>query len=193
MCFAKAIFQKFQTIGGKEVKKLKDGILHSMPKFKLIEKEIFPNKCQINKYNIENKKHKLFVIAVNDCPYFFLTQDNKDLPIVFPNLYLVLQYPEILPYVYVDEGAVKPLLGGSNLKGPGIKEIENTAPFEKNTVIAIRLLEKKGEEVEHHEEAFAIGITTRSLDEIKKSPSGDCIEIFHVLKDQLWENREKIQ
>lgn len=186
MSFAKVNFDKFIPIGGKEVKELKEGILHSMPNFTFIENDFFKKKSLIKKCKIENKKHQIFVISINDAPYFFQIQDkNQKKSIVLPNLILVLQYPDLLPYVYVDDGAVKPLLGGSNLKGPGIKKIEETAPFEKNTVIAVRLL--------GNEEAFAVGITLKSLEEIRNSPQGDAIEILHVLKDQLWENREKIQ
>lgn len=175
MCFGKAQFNKGTTIGGKELKNLKEGILKSMPEFSQIEKDYFAKNAKIAKLKVDNH---LFVYTFNGKPLFFQVPGNQ----VCPNLILVLEYPDLLPCVYVDEGAVRALLRGADLMAPGIKQCPQE--FEEGQVIAIRLLDQ--------EEAFAIGVSVVSSEDIKRNPKNTAIEIKHILKDALWEARDGI-
>ena len=164
-----------ETANGKEIKTLKAGAEMSMPLFQHIEKDFFKKGSKIFKAKVADH---LFVYIIDDRPLLFKLPTNQ----VCPNLILVLEYPDLLPCVYVDEGAVRPLLNGASLMAPGIKECPQD--FEEGAVVAVRLL--------GHEEAFALGIATLSSEKLKSNPKGAAIEIKHILKDSLWNGRDGI-
>lgn len=180
MVFSKTNFSTIKkiTVGNKEVKKLKKDALYRIPLLAEIENEIFPNKTPVSSQKVDNH---LIVYSVNDKPILFSLPTQQ----ICPHLMLVLQYPDLLPAVYVDEGAVKAVLkkdGATKLMAPGIKQAPQD--FEVGDIVAVRLLE--------HEEAFAIGIAMQSSKDIRAHPKDCAIEIKHVLKDALWEARDKI-
>ncbi|OHT12729.1 Translation machinery-associated protein 20 [Tritrichomonas foetus] len=165
--------KKHNKIGNKEVKNLKTAALKSMPAFKNIENVVFKNKCPVEQYKIEQH---LELYAVENRPILFKIPSGQ----VLPHLKYVIEYPDLLPCVYVDDGAVRALLRGATLMAPGIKQVPQ--PFESGDVLAIRLLEQ--------EAAFAVGVAVVSSEEMAKNPKGDAIDIKHILKDGLWEHRD---
>ena len=56
------------------------------------------------------------VIAVNGVPLFFAQRDD----VWFPTLRLLHQYPEMMPKLRVDTGAIKFVLSGANIMCPGL-------------------------------------------------------------------------
>lgn len=167
------------SASAKDIKNLKQEALKSMPKFSLIEKEFFGKGVKVFKYKVNEHT---FAYSIDGRPLFFQIQLDKKTSCVCPNLKLVLEYPDLLPCVYVDEGAVKALINGADLKAPGVKGCPND--FEVNSIVAVRLLE--------HEEAFALGIAVMSSEDLKKKPNGNAIKIHHILKDELWNKRDGI-
>ncbi|KAJ1920166.1 translation machinery-associated protein 20 [Mycoemilia scoparia] len=101
-------------------------------------------------------------------------------PIV-PSLRLVHQFPDILPTVQVDRGAIKYVLSGANIMCPGLTSAGAELPetnLEENKVVAIK--------AEGKEHALAIGVLKMSTDDIKKVNKGTGVELYHYLGDQLW-------
>ena len=56
------------------------------------------------------------VIAVNGVPLFFAQRDD----VWFPTLRLLHQYPDMMPKLRVDTGAIKFVLSGANIMCPGL-------------------------------------------------------------------------
>ncbi|KAK8842933.1 Eukaryotic translation initiation factor 2D [Tritrichomonas musculus] len=104
-------------------------------------------------------------------------KEDKIEPTLCPNIILVLEYPDLIPYVYTDEIAVEKVIGGAKLNAPGIKECP--VPFQKGDVVAVRLLGQK--------DAFAVGVANISSNQLPTKEKGVGVYVSHVLKDQLWE------
>ncbi len=62
------------------------------------------------------------VIAVNGVPLFFAQRDD----VWFPTLRLLHQYPDMMPKLRVDTGAIKFVLSGANIMCPGLTSIGAT-------------------------------------------------------------------
>jgi PUA domain protein len=132
-----------------------------------------------------DKKQPLYVIkchdrvqmvAINKEPKFFSTHDEQWLPV----LRLLHQYPDLLPIVQVDRGAIKFVLKGADIMAPGLTsaggDLSTSLPAE--TYVAIK--------AEGKEQILAIGKTTMSTDDMKKINKGTAITNLHYLNDGLW-------
>lgn len=100
----------------------------------------------------------------------------------FPNLKILHTYPDILPKIQVDKGAIKFVLKGADIMCPGMTSSGARLPevnLPKDTVIAIY--------AEGKEHALAVGLTSMSTDEIKSINKGIGVRNIHVLGDGLWD------
>ena len=59
---------------------------------------------------------RIQVVAVNGVPLFFAHRDD----VWFPTLRLLHQYPDMMPKLRVDTGAIKFVLSGANIMCPGL-------------------------------------------------------------------------
>ncbi|KAH7820781.1 putative malignant t cell amplified sequence 1 [Monocercomonoides exilis] len=115
------------------------------------------------------------LLVVGNYPRFFQTRDGPYLP----TLRVLHRYPELLPHMQVDRGAIKHILSGSDimcrgLTSPGAKMEDVPA----GTYVAIH--------AEGKEHAVGIGITTLSTEDIRAKNSGVGIQLLHHLGDALW-------
>lgn len=161
--------KKRQNVSKGDVKKLKDMLTKCIPKIGLIFDTLVPKKanvsmCKLSRYDI--------LYFVDNVPSF--VQSNN---IAFPMLKTVMKYPDLVPSVYTDDGAVKPLCGGSNLKAPGIKSMSEE-PFDKDAIVQIRLMDK--------EIPYALGLSLHSSEELKNVSSGDAMKTLTILRDGLY-------
>ncbi|KAJ9065274.1 translation machinery-associated protein 20 [Entomophthora muscae] len=136
--------------------------------------DILPKKSPIilQKYSQE---HVNF-ITVNNVPLFF---NNYDGP-YFPTLRLLHQYPDMLPSVQVDRGAIKFVLAGANIMCPGLTSAGARLDTDLPAQVPVAI---KAEGKEH---PLAIGLTLMSTDDIKKINKGHGVENVHFLNDSLW-------
>lgn len=172
--FAKVTADKLTkrtSVPTNKITKLKKSAGIQIPLFKEIEDKIFPKKGNIISYEHPERK-KVNVYTLNDKVVLIELNDGK----IVPTLDTAMTYPGLLPAVYVDAGAVKPLLGGAKLMAPGIKQWGED--FEEETMVEVRLV---GTTV-----PFAIGFALSSSEAIKAKPEGAAIEIVHTLKDGIW-------
>ena len=108
-------------------------------------------------------------------------QSNNKKTFVCSNHKLIFQYWDLLPCIYVDEGAVEPLINDSLLKEPDIQQCSQL--FEKDAVVAWWFLE--------NEYDFALGIDAKSSEHLKGKPKGTAIDMFkHILKYKFLEKRD---
>lgn len=61
-------------------------------------------------------QHHLQIAILNGTPLFFAERDGP----WFPTLRLLHQYPDMLPKLRADEGAIKFVLSGANIMCPGL-------------------------------------------------------------------------
>ncbi|KDD75619.1 hypothetical protein H632_c589p2 [Helicosporidium sp. ATCC 50920] len=109
---------------------------------------------------------------------FFSTRDGG----WFPTLRIVHQYPQCIPRLRADRGAIKFMLSGANMMCPGLTSPGATIhdEVEKGTPVALY-----GEDCEP---ALAIGYTTLSTQQIREQNKGIGVENLHYLTDGLWKN-----
>ncbi len=100
----------------------------------------------------------------------FVKDDNG----VYP--YLGSQYPDRLPKVVVDMGAIRFVCNGADVMAPGITEMDE---FDEGEVVVIRDV--------NHGKALAIGLATKSSAEIEASKKGKVIKNLHYVGDKFWE------
>jgi len=122
------------------------------------------------------------ILALNGTPLFFQHFDGP----YFPTLRLLHQYPELLPRVQVDKGAIKFVLAGANVMCPGLTSAGGYLPESLEAKKAVAIF------AEGKELPCAIGITNMSVEEIRKVNKGHGIDSVTYLGDDLWTNAREI-
>ncbi|RKO97709.1 hypothetical protein CXG81DRAFT_20916 [Caulochytrium protostelioides] len=121
-------------------------------------------------------KDNISMIMMNDTYLFFQTFDGP----YYPTLQLLHKYPDIMPKVQVDKGAIKFVMAGANIMCPGLTSpgASLDAGIPKGTPVAVM--------AEGKEHAVAIGLMMMSSDEIMKLRKGVGIEPVTYLGDGLY-------
>ncbi|GAA5935107.1 hypothetical protein JCM1841_000332 [Sporobolomyces salmonicolor] len=117
--------------------------------------------------------------TVHGEPLFFQHFDGP----FYPTLKILHRYPEMLPRVGVDRGAIKFVLGGANIMCPGMTSATGYLPPTESNIA-------KGEPVAVYaygkENPLAIGLTAMSTDDIRNLNKNIGVEMVHFLGDDLW-------
>ncbi|KDE09387.1 hypothetical protein MVLG_00293 [Microbotryum lychnidis-dioicae p1A1 Lamole] len=137
---------------------------------------LWPKKSQITL--VKCREH-ISILALNGEPLFFQHFDGP----YYPTLKVLHKYPEMLPKVGVDRGAIKFVLSGANIMCPGLTSpTAFLPPSEANIPV--------GHPVAVHaygkEEALAIGLTAMSTDDIRSINKNMGVENVTYLGDDLW-------
>lgn len=175
----KNLFRMFQKLPAEKLKKhttlksnlltkLKNQAIKEMPLIEGIMDELFPKKTPVIVYSIEQH---LKLYAVDNKPVLVELGTGD----VFPMLRTAINYPGLLPVVYVDEGAVKALLRGADLMAPGIKMVPKE--FAKGAIVQVHLLDC--------DQPFMIGQAEISSEEVKGA-KGLAIKNLTILRDALY-------
>ena len=122
------------------------------------------------------------VIVVDGVPLFFQLRDGP----YFPTLKVLHRYPDMMPKLRVDKGAIRFVFQGANIMCPGL-----TSPgaamhddVEEDTPVAIYAEDKT--------HALAVGITKMSARDMTRINKGVGVDTVHHLRDGLW-STEKIE
>ncbi|GAA6022779.1 hypothetical protein JCM10207_000413 [Rhodosporidiobolus poonsookiae] len=117
--------------------------------------------------------------TVHGEPLFFQHFDGP----FYPTLKVLHRYPEMLPRVGVDRGAIKFVLSGANIMCPGMTSPTGYLPPSSSNVPA-------GHPVAVHaygkEHALAIGLLAMSTDDIRSLNKNIGVENVTFLGDDLW-------
>merc|ERR1712070_608108 len=178
------MFKKFSTdeISGSSNMKssaargLRGRLIEQFPMLDQVMDDIFPKKKPL----VETKcKDHLKLIGVDGKVLFV---QHRDGPYI-PHLKLVHMYPNMLPRLQVDRGAIKFVINGSNIMCPGLtSEGGYMDDVEAETVCGVF--------AEGKEHALAIGITSMSTTDIREQNKGIGVETAHFLGDGLYVNWE---
>jgi PUA domain protein len=152
---------------------IRKSILESYPGFETYIESLLPKKTPL--YQAKCAGH-INLIVVNKQVLFFQMRDQQWLP----TLQILHKFPDLLPKVQVDRGAIKFVLKGADIMCPGLtsKGGKLDEPVEKNKPVAIY--------AEGKEHALAIGFTKLSTEEIKTLNKDIALENLHFLNDGLW-------
>jgi len=152
---------------------IRTAILQQYPLLEPFIEDILPKKEPI--VLVKCKDH-INVIAVNNVPLFYNEREGP----YYPTLRVLHKYPDILPHVQADRGAIKHVLAGANIMSPGL-----TSPGAKmdvdlpaKSIVAVH--------AEGKQSAMAVGLTELSTQDIKKINKGLAIVNIHFLGDGLW-------
>eukprot|EP00611_Tribonema_gayanum_P029849 TRINITY_DN8122_c0_g1_i1.p1 TRINITY_DN8122_c0_g1~~TRINITY_DN8122_c0_g1_i1.p1 ORF type:complete len:183 (-),score=32.64 TRINITY_DN8122_c0_g1_i1:43-591(-) len=144
--------------------------------FPLIEEvldDILPKKGNIT---IAKCSNKISLICRDNKIMFFQERDGP----IFPTLRLVHQYPNFMPKMQVDKGAIKFILNGSNIMCPGFTSDGGRMEESIEAGQAVCIM------AEGKQHALAIGLTVMSTDEIREQNKGIGVDNMHYLGDGLW-------
>lgn len=97
--------------------------------------------------------------------------------IILPTLYSIRKFPDLLPKITVDAGAVKFMINGADLFRPGMVEWDL---FEKDEFVTIINLQKA---------AMSIGKTLMASKDVPldKTTKGKVTITIHFLNDEIWQ------
>ncbi|KAG8925962.1 translation machinery-associated protein 20 [Tulasnella sp. 419] len=142
--------------------------------------QIWPKKENIT--HVKCKEH-VSIYTLHGEPLFYQSHDGP----LYPTLRLLHKYPDLLPKVQVDRGAIRFLLAGANMMCPGFTSAGGRLPppeaaLPANTVVAIH--------TEGKELPAAIGLTRLSTEDIKRINKDVGVEIITYLGDDLWTNEK---
>lgn len=115
------------------------------------------------------------VVIVQGEPRFFVCEGNY-----YPTLRILCQYPDIMPQLRVDRGAIKYVLSGAQIMCPGLTSKGATIHDEADAGQPVAIF------AEGKENPLAIGCTTLSTADIRSVNKGVGVENLHYLNDGLW-------
>lgn len=151
---------------------IRSAVLEQMPALAGVIAEIMPKKSPVF---IAKCQGHINLVVVNQTVLFFNIRDGP----YYPTLRLLHKYPDILPKMQVDRGAIKFVMSGANVMCPGL-----TSPGGKMDEVPAETV--VGIFAEGKEHALAIGHTKLSSEDIRKVNKGIGMDNMHYLNDGLW-------
>ncbi|KAG8879205.1 translation machinery-associated protein 20 [Tulasnella sp. 331] len=140
--------------------------------------QIWPKKEAVSL--LKCREH-ISIYALQGEPLFFQQYDGP----LMPSLRLLHKYPDLLPHVQVDRGAIRFLLAGAHMMCPGFTSAGGRLPPKESGLPAGAPVAIHCEGKEH---ASAVGITKLSTEEIKSLNKNVGVELVTYLGDDLWTN-----
>jgi len=134
--------------------------------------EVLPKKSQLLVAKCQDHVN-LLVSADEKAVLFFNQREGPQ----YPTLRLLQKAGDFMQKVFVDAGAIKPLIGGAALMCRGIRT-DMLEDFPADTPVQVM--------AEGKVLPFAVGISKLSSEEIRTADSGVGVEILHTLGDGLW-------
>ena len=175
------MFKKFdsKSIGGQTQLKssaqrnVRQKIAEQMPLIEPHLDDLLPKKSPM----FQAKVDRITLYSMNGKVLFFTYFDGP----FMPTLLVLHKYPDILPKVQVDRGAIKFVLKGADVMCPGMTSPGGDLPVDLPVDAVCQIV------AEGKEHALAIGVTKMSTADIKSINKGIGIEAIHYLNDGLYQ------
>eukprot|EP00461_Guttulinopsis_vulgaris_P002840 UN02841 len=159
-------------------KKIKEELLEAYPLFEA-DINVMIAATKKEPLIVYKTKSKFSFINYQGEPAFFCHDQETD-GVWIPTVKLVQKYPQVLPKLQVDRGAIPFVLKGAPIMSVGI-----TSPggkifqdLEKDTIVAIYAEDK--------EFPIAVGKLVVSTTEMKAGAKGEGVQSIHYMGDGLW-------
>lgn len=126
-----------------------------------------------------SRPDRVTLYTIDSNPLFYQPLDGPPIP----HLKLLHKFPNILPTIQIDRGAIRFVLSGATLMAPGLTSPGGRLPdaenaLEKGTVVGVK--------AEGKEEVCMVGTLKASTEEVKSKGKGVVIDDGHYLGDGLW-------
>ncbi|KAL4868328.1 hypothetical protein BDV12DRAFT_186005 [Aspergillus spectabilis] len=138
--------------------------------------EILPKKASLDAVKLPDR---VTLYTIDSTPLFYQPLDGPPIP----HLKLLHSFPNMLPTIQIDRGAIRFVLSGATLMAPGLTSPGGRLPdaenaLEAGTVVAVK--------AEGKEEVCMVGTLKAGTEEIKSKGKGVVIDDGHYLGDGLW-------
>lgn len=153
---------------------LRSKFLEEFPAFEPHADDLLPKKEQLVQYKCADK-----IVLFSLGPRLIWVQRSQDE--LLPTLRLIHLVPrDVFPWVSVDRGAIKFILGGAHIMCPGLTSAGASMPhdYEKGQLVVVY--------AEGKEHALALGKLELSTEDIRKNNKGIGITVIMYLGDGLW-------
>jgi len=158
------------------IRAIRQNIANLYPTLEPALDDIFPKK---DASVLESKgKEKTSFILVDGRPMFYRFRDGP----YFPTLRLLHMYPDMMPSVKVDKGAIKFVLKGADIMCPGLTSSAADCSVELGEGAPVAIF------AEGKEHPLATGVTKMSTADIRKINKGVGVGVVHYIGDELWSN-----
>lgn len=128
-----------------------------------------------NSSDFLTKKSSVFedsgILFIDNVPSFFKSNSSW-----VPTLHLILKFPNLLPTVTVDKGAIRFVVNGADIMRPGITTCQE---FEKNSFVVIV--------DENFSKPLAIGKALFSSVDLIACGDGKVVLNLHRVGDEVWQ------
>ncbi len=173
------MFKKINELGNQiqltksDVKDIKKGLTKSYPLLEEFIEDIIPKKAILYGMRLKSNDKAELVIYEGNVICF---KKGKE---YIPSLWLLHQYPHIMPKFQVDKGAIRFVLAGANIMCPGLTSSGGKMDdVEAGSIVAIH--------AEGKNYAIAIGATTMSTKEIREINKDIGVNNVTYVGDDLW-------
>ncbi|KAL4976735.1 P-loop containing nucleoside triphosphate hydrolase protein [Aspergillus desertorum] len=155
---------------------LRQKLVEAHPRCEPYIEEILPKKAQLDAVKLPDR---VTLYTIDSTPLFYQPLDGPPIP----HLKLLHQFPDMLPTIQIDRGAIRFVLSGATLMAPGLTSPGGRLPdaehaLEQGTVVAVK--------AEGKEEVCMVGTLKAGTEEIKAKGKGIVIDDGHYLGDGLW-------
>ncbi|KAL1977010.1 hypothetical protein VTN31DRAFT_3292 [Thermomyces dupontii] len=151
-------------------------LMMTYPGFEPYIDEILPKKAQLESVKLADRGATLYVI--DSKPLFYQNGDT-----LIPHLRLVHMFPDALPRLRVDRGAIPFILSGAALMAPGLTSAGGWLPDSDHALQAGQVVAVGAE---GKEEVCLVGPLKMGTEEIKQKKKGVVMDDGHYLGDGLW-------
>ncbi|PYH89426.1 PUA RNA binding domain protein [Aspergillus ellipticus CBS 707.79] len=172
---------------------LRQRFLDTYPGFEPYIEEVLPKKAQLDAVKLYISPfpflHFLFqamhsperttLYTIDSTPLFYQPMDGPPIP----HLKLVHAYPEAVPTVQIDRGAIRFVLSGAALMAPGLTSAGGQLPEKEHEIKAGEVVAVKAE---GKDTVCLIGVLKAGTEEIKEKGKGVVMDEGHYLGDGLW-------
>jgi malignant T-cell-amplified sequence len=117
--------------------------------------------------------------TIDTTPLFYQPFDGPPIP----HLKLVHSFPDAVPKIRIDRGAIRFVLSGAALMAPGLTSAGGWLPEKENALEAGDVVAISAE---GKEEVCLVGPLKMGTEEMKAKGKGVAMDVGHYLGDGLW-------
>ena len=158
-----------------QAKGIRNKLIEDFPNVQPYIDELWPKTSKVIKYKFKGD-NTLSFIKIDEEFKFIEIRDKQ----IMPMLRTLHKYPDILPHMVCDKGAIRHIFSGSNVMAPGLTSEGGSIAegLEVGHPVAIMAEGKK--------HAMGIGYLGMSSKDIKDTGKGMAIELIQFLNDSVW-------